>query len=1090
MILAKFQSKINFFKNDISLNNIEVAMRKHYNSTFCKNALATLIAILMIGACFYSPAQAQSIRQELDKARSLELMERTPVNSNLEAVRVAAEEIQRKLAPYLNINPTDPVKSFRLSGANLPSFDINSIISSNASIPAVEFVRHSVYGTPRYMSNILHNFEKYSNTDNMQASDKAMLFFNANKELMRLATPVEELSLADATTDLDGNKHLRYEQFYQGIPVWGKEITVHFDKGGKLYHINSIYAPTPEINVHSAILQDNDAISAAEKDLLKSTNQTSINKQELESFCSLLNYQGPSAEKVIWHDDKTGAPYLAWKVEIRPNIISLWRYFIDAKTGAILEKYNAAKHDGGVTGQGIDLNGVNRTLNVFLENNVYYMLDVSRAMFKSSDPNNPKGIILSLNNKYTDLNQQSNPTVFQNYNNQWSDPAAVSIHYSMGQVYEYYRTTHGRNSIDNNGMNIVSVIHVTSQGQGYDNAYWNGQFMVYGDGGTYFKPLPGALDVVAHEMTHGVVEFTVGLEYKFQSGALDEAFADWGGAMVDRDNWLIGEKIVKLQHYPSGAMRDMENPHNGGTKNDHYWLPAHMNEYQEMDISDDNGGVHVNCGIINKVTSLIGNAIGKDKLEKIYYRVLANRYLNKQSQFVDMRLAAIKSATELYGASSNETNAVRTAFTAVGLLGDDPTQPNDDIPPVVGQEWIAMVDAVGKNLHIAKPKIQNMQTDVVKLTNTTVSVANGCVITAPENGSYILFIDGQNKLRGIKPDGTDEQYISNEAIWRSISISPDGNKIALTSTNNDNYIHIIDLTNSSLKSIELYMPSTSHSQDYSFPLWANNLSWNLDNRHLAYDAVNFKFKLNGDMSIYMDMNLLDAESGMIYRLFPPFPDGIHIGAPVFSQTSEYPLLFNVYNEENGNYIIAAVDLFSGDVGSIGQFNENQLVVSSPFYSVNDRRVVFQAYVPQSGVYTLMQIPLMDNKIQPSGGFEAYLSGAAIPKWFAVGSRPSTVTNEPVKIDFANYPNPFSQNTLVSFDLKAEGYVTLEIFDSRGNKVSIPVDNKFYNAGYYVADFNGRDSGGNLLSTGSYVARLTITSNGKINSFNRAMILVR
>ncbi len=97
-----------------------------------------------------------------------------------------------------------------------------------------------------------------------------------------------------------------------------------------------------------------------------------------------------------------------------------------------------------------------------------------------------------------------------------------------------------------------------------DNAFWNGVFMAYGDGNVAFKPLAQALDVAAHEMTHGVIQHTVNLEYRGESGALNESFADVFAAMVDRDDWQLGEDVIKsLGLFPSGALRDMAHPHNG-----------------------------------------------------------------------------------------------------------------------------------------------------------------------------------------------------------------------------------------------------------------------------------------------------------------------------------------------------------------------------------------------------------------------------------------------------------------------------------------------------------------------------------------------
>src|SRR5436190_23391353 len=106
-----------------------------------------------------------------------------------------------------------------------------------------------------------------------------------------------------------------------------------------------------------------------------------------------------------------------------------------------------------------------------------------------------------------------------------------------------------------------------------DNAYWNGKFMAYGNGNVYFKPLAGGLDVAAHEMTHGVISNSANLEYLGESGAINESMADIFGCMVDSSNWKIGESVVKAPYFPSGALRDLSDPHNTGTSSDYFWQP-------------------------------------------------------------------------------------------------------------------------------------------------------------------------------------------------------------------------------------------------------------------------------------------------------------------------------------------------------------------------------------------------------------------------------------------------------------------------------------------------------------------------------------
>ena len=164
-------------------------------------------------------------------------------------------------------------------------------------------------------------------------------------------------------------------------------------------------------------------------------------------------------------------------------------------------------------------------------------------------------------------------------NNSWSNRTAVSAHYNGAQAYEYFRNTHNRNSVNGSGGNLISFINVADEnGRPMDNAFWNGKFMFLGNGDQAFKILARAKDVTGHEMSHGVIQNTANLEYYGESGAMNESFADVFGAMIDRDDWLIGEDVVQTSAFPSGALRNMRDPHNGGNSSNYWWQPKHVNE--------------------------------------------------------------------------------------------------------------------------------------------------------------------------------------------------------------------------------------------------------------------------------------------------------------------------------------------------------------------------------------------------------------------------------------------------------------------------------------------------------------------------------
>ena len=232
-----------------------------------------------------------------------------------------------------------------------------------------------------------------------------------------------------------------------------------------------------------------------------------------------------------------------------------------------------------------------------------------------------------------------------------------NAHDFASATYDYFWNTFKRDSYDDQGAVLVST---ANYGRSYQNAFWNGEQTIYGDN----FPVK---DVVAHEWTHAVTQHTANLEYRWQSGALNESFSDIFGAMVDREDWLIGEDLPDEILSGRDAIRDLSNPARLGQ-------PAHTDDW--VATCTDNEGVHSNSGITNKAYFNIATAIGKDKAERIFYRALTV-YLQPTSSLEDARAAALQAAQDLYGADSGEYTAVQDGFNAVGLDGNWNPPPND-----------------------------------------------------------------------------------------------------------------------------------------------------------------------------------------------------------------------------------------------------------------------------------------------------------------------------------------------------------------------------------------------------------------------------
>jgi len=261
-----------------------------------------------------------------------------------------------------------------------------------------------------------------------------------------------------------------------------------------------------------------------------------------------------------------------------------------------------------------------------------------------------------------------------------SDPAVNEAYDGAGATYDFYDQVFQRNSLDDRGMNLVSSVHVAEPDYGgsyvaMDNAFWNGEQMAYGDGDeVLFHRFTLSLDVIAHELTHGVSSFTSNLTYSGQSGALNEHFSDVFGVLVrqwkkgesaEKADWTIGREVL-VPAKTRRAIRDMENPGTAFVNDPDLGTdpqPAHFSKLY-MGISDD-GGVHINSGIPNRAFVLTAKALGGNSWDvagRIWYKTLLQ--LSSSNQFHDCAAMTVQVATGL-GAAAKK--AVRAAWKSVGV---------------------------------------------------------------------------------------------------------------------------------------------------------------------------------------------------------------------------------------------------------------------------------------------------------------------------------------------------------------------------------------------------------------------------------------
>lgn len=832
--------------------------------------------------------------------------------------------------------------------------------------------------------------------------------------------------------------HLRLGQTLDDIPIYGQNLILHLRRG-ELESLNG-YVWTGRIPSVPAAIQSGDAALEAAR--------RHVNAQDVAFNTSqnnnLLQREADFA-RLIWLPVEGGLVQ-AYLANIHPNAMDHWTVFVHAGSLEIIRAWSdlcsfapqdllarwtssissipvsgsrsdpgypeAPPLDGATSTTDQDLFGIGRTVNAWQIGTTFFMVDASRTtMFnpaQSNMPNEPIGVIWTIDA------QNTSPETSQfaiahctTPNNNWK-PLEVSAHFNGGRAFEYFRQTFNRNSINGNGGNVISIINVAeANGAGLDNAFWSGQAMFYGNGNVAFQPLAKGLDVAGHEMSHGVVDNTANLEYVGQSGALNESFADVFGAMIDRDDWKIGEDVVKTTVFPSGALRDLQNPNNGGNSfGDNGWQPKHMNEFVNLPNTPqgDNGGVHVNSGIPNRAFFLLASAIGKDKAEQIYYRALVN-YLVKSSQFIDMRLAAERAAGDLHGSTSPEVNAVKAAFDGVGIGTGAGGDYEVDLEPSPGTDYILVTDEQESDLYWVPPA------NPAQLVKLNVPAP----LTRPsftDDGAACVYVDQDQDLILLQFDwtfGLDYGWNYLEAnpsgSWRNIVVAKDGSKIAFTTAQLRDEILVYDFGAQANQTFGLYNPTTAPGGlNAGDVLYADAMEWDYDGQVIIYDALNRINSTFGNAIEYWNISYLDAwnkagedfGSGQIGNIFSGLPENVSVGNPSLAKNSPYIMAFDyletvkdAFGQEVTDFRILAANLETGDVGEIAQNN----TVGYPCYSKLDNKVLFT--FDDNGSPLVATVDLAPDKMSPVPGSEvAVVLGAQKGVWFLTGERDLSAADDP------------------------------------------------------------------------------------------------
>jgi len=474
-----------------------------------------------------------------------------------------------------------------------------------------------------------------------------------------------------ADTMIDGRVHERLGQYHDGLPVFGGQLVRQLD-GRRTVSISGRYFDDIDIPTTDAGIAVGEASEVAER-------AAGLGARAEPPILGIL----PRGNRSV----------LVYRTTVR-GPWDVRTYFVNASTGAVEDSASQIRHqETPAVGRGIGVLGDQKKVSSDELAGSFFAVDLLRpAVSVTFAFNGGEGRL----NSFLESGLLFDSDIAESSSNTWGDSAVVDAHVYQGWVYDYYFKRFGRRGLDDANVELLSIVHPLARSQASlyppelvgtfinNAAYLHPGLMFYGDGdGQAFDYFAGALDVIAHEMTHGVMSFTSDLVYRDESGALNEAFSDvmavgaeffhlsGRGGPQKGPNFLIGEDVTLVA---PGFVRSLQNPSVVGDP-DHYSL----RQFIGTDIDD--GGVHFNSAIVghafylavaggtNRVSGISVQGVGIaniERMERIFYRAFTF-HLTPLAQFSDARAATLLAAAELYGSGSPERVQLQRAWDAVGV---------------------------------------------------------------------------------------------------------------------------------------------------------------------------------------------------------------------------------------------------------------------------------------------------------------------------------------------------------------------------------------------------------------------------------------
>ena len=687
-----------------------------------------------------------------------------------------------------------------------------------------------------------------------------------------------------------------------------------------------------------------------------------------------------------------------------------------------------------------------------------------------------------------------------------SHQVGVNAHWSAEASYDYFWAHHGRNSYNGSGAVVLSYVHFANA---YDNAFWDGSRMTFGDGNS-FSPL-ATLDVVAHELAHGVTQYSAGLVYANEYGALNESFSDIFGAAVEFDklgsaaNWRMGEDMTS----DGRGIRSLSNPNSHGDPDTYhglYWAPISNNPNG----SNDQGGVHTNSGVQNFWFYLLSvggsgtndnrfsysvQGIGIEQAAEVAYRNLT-AYLTPLSEYEDARLGTINAAIDLFGESSAQYDAVIDAWDAVGVLKPSLTaklfMDRDSL------KFLTEVNAGSDTLtvEIANYGLTELTINDVSLTGSEFELINGNTFPVSLDYEESIFVEvaftpvtandftGQLLVDSDDPDSRSTVELSGRGFtiqpartFNNYGIGNIDNGSALYQLAHPDFFDTILGTNSysdihglTMNAEDNILHATINIEGHANIAQIDAAAANVAIRATFENLILRSLAFGADGKIFA----CHFVNGKLYELDIASESATEIGA------TGIPLLRALAYDGARDRLLGAnflgslyeIDVETGVSTFLASTGHNQFLDLE--WDANDD-LLFGLTGSNGNENTVHVIDPLTYQTSSSWniGFIGLTSIVFDITPVAIAETPANMLPSAFALE-ANYPNPFNPTTTIRYSLPVSTSVELAIYNTVGQKI-VTLASGRESAGYQAVTWDGRDDSGNTVASGIYIYRLTAGS---------------